>query len=386
MYYGATWSAAGSLIGNRAGQAGGGALLSGATIDWSGGLGVIEGNQAGAGGGVYLNGFTASVLSLGGASVRGNVATGSGGAVFANGSAAGSTVQMSAATELADNVALAYGGGIAAQGNLLLYLEELKARRNHAGLGGGAVATLVDDTAFAPILSVLNRDDGVAGCLHAPFDPLPDEYCVEFRENTAGVDGGALYLEEVTGSVDQAAFVANDAAGRGDAIALSPTGAASQLQMNSALFADHVAASEVLLVDSGAELIARHLSAGDNIGVPIRWNAGASGSLRNSAIADVAMVVDGAVGVLAGGCNAVFAAPTGGGSLGGSFDAGFTAADFAVDADRGRFQVDPGNGFLLDRCATGGATDIDEALRDATPDRGAFERGTAAVAVVYGKP
>ena len=386
MYYGSTWSPGGSLIDNRAGQLGGGALLSGATIDWGAGYGTIEGNQAGTGGGVYLHDVTSSALLLGHASVRGNVATGSGGAVFANGSQAGSTVQMTAATELEDNVAVAYGGGIAAQGHLLLYLKELKARRNHAGASGGAIATLLDDTGFAPNLIVFNRDDGVAGCLHAPIDPPADAYCVEFRENTAGIDGGALYLEEVTGSVDQAAFVANDAGGRGDAIALSPTGAASSLQMDSVLFADHVAASEVVLVDAGAELHAQHLSAGDNAGVPIRWSAGASGSLRNSAIADTAMVVDAAVGALPAECNAIFAAPSGGGSLSGSFDTGFTSADFAVDLDRGRFQVDPGNGFLLDRCKTGGATDIDEKMRDAVPDRGAFEHAAVAVAVVPAKP
>jgi hypothetical protein len=372
FYYGASWSPGGSLIGNSTGGDGGGAMLSGSTIDWSD-YGEIAGNVAGGlGGGVDLHCFNASSLSIAQGYVHGNAA-GSGGAIFANGfMGRPCAVQLTAATALEDNHASDDGGGIAAVGTAELHLQEIKARRNAADRNGGAIATIADD-AGVPEITVLNRDDGQPNCQHAPLVPGFDEYCVEFRDNTAGADGGALHLESATGSVAQAGFAGNDARGRGDAAVLGSSTGTANVTFDDVLFSDHVAASEVVWVRAGSTLTARQVTAASNAGVPLRWSAGSSGTLRNSAIADAAVVLDAGV-ALGGDCNALFAAPTGTGTLAGAFDVGLTATAFFTDPARGRFQVAPGAPLLDDRCTTGTVFDLDDAPRDALRDRGAFEQ------------
>jgi len=372
FYYGASWSPGGSLIGNSTGGDGGGAMLSGATIDWTD-YGEIAGNVAGGlGGGVDLHCFNASSLSIAQGYVHGNAA-GSGGAIFANGfMGRPCAVQLTAATALEDNHATDDGGGIGAVGTAQLYLQELKARRNRADRNGGAIATIADDVGV-PAVTVLNRNDGQPNCQHAPLVPGFDEYCVEFRDNTAGADGGALHLESATGSVAQAGFTGNDAGGRGDAVVLGSSNGTANVTFDDVLFSDHVAASEVVWVAGGSTLVAKQVTAAANTGIPVRWSAGSGGALRNSAIADARLFLDAGVAI-GGDCNALFAAPGGTGTLAGAFDVGLTNAAFFTDPVRGRFQVAPGAPLLDDRCTTGAAYDLDDGPRDALRDRGAFEQ------------
>ncbi len=123
---------------------------------------------------------------------------------------------------------------------------------------------------------------------------------------------------------------------------------------------------------AGASLDATHVTVAANGITGLHWDAGSTGSLFNSAVADDPIVIDPAVGVLSANCNAIPAATAG---LGGTNDVGLTAASF-TPGTRSPFEVDSTSALLFQACPLGLIGDIDNTDRSLTgPDaeRGAYD-------------
>jgi predicted outer membrane repeat protein len=222
---------------------------------------------------------------------------------------------------------------------------------------------------------VVHGDHSQDGCLvrSAGFN----QYCSEFRDNYAAGDGGAIFAEDGTITVEKSGFLANIADGQGSAILLQDNGAATpRLIATNDLFANNGRdpAKDMVRVAAGS-LTGMHWTSADNIGVPFHFGPNGAGSLRWSIVWDMAdVVVDTPAGVAAG-CS-MFRAWTG-------ILTGFNYVSqldpfFVTDPLRGDYQLDAAISInAVDKCSLGLPEDLDSHGRPDGPlmlwDRGSFE-------------
>ncbi len=367
---------------NTAGSLGGGLALRGAQINTIGRL-DFERNRAEYGGALALDcGGGATNMTTAFADWRDNVAMSHGGGAWIDNNSNVSCRLHTIVVTAEDNTAQYDGGAIAARGRVEFSSVEFYAHRNSAANGrGGAIAALDNNTSGGPRLSLTGASNLLyfapnSVCPHRIInDTTPDQYCVELRENHAAIDGAAIYMEEGLATIDRTAFLGNTVDGQAAAvITLEPSATTMAVaSLNGVIIADHTVET-LAVAHSGATLKAYHLSIGDNtVTTALDWRGGSEGQLFNSAVADAPVSIDSNTNAFSDDCNTIFSM-AGSRSLGGSFTAGFTSADFVTDAaGRGRFQP---SASMIDACATGSPFDMDNGVRaDGSFDQGAFESG-----------
>jgi predicted outer membrane repeat protein len=372
---------------------GGGLFVAGTASVFYADGGSINRNSAGRGGGVYAE---AGTITIDYQKINGNEALSEGGALRVT---AGATVDVNFG-HVKHNTAGTMGGGFAVPGGRLdlfgtdVFFNEagtdggagtitltgfVTAQNtwfhfNQATGRGGAWAVLAFDDVSNPRL-VVDGDRNQDGCLtrNAGFN----QYCSEFRGNSAAGGGGAIFAEDGTITVEQSAFLANTADAQGSAVLLQDNGAAiPNLTVTNTLFANNGLdpAKDIVRVAAGS-LRGIHLTSADNIGVPFHFGPNAAGSLRWSIIWDAAnVVIDTPAGVAAD-CS-MFRAWAGvltGGNYVDQLD-----PFFVTDLARGDYRLDAAISInAVDKCFIGLLQDLDSHPRPDGPltlwDRGSFE-------------
>ncbi|MDH4168931.1 MAG: hypothetical protein OEW42_05005, partial [Acidimicrobiia bacterium] len=188
--------------------------------------GILD-NTASFGGGI--DGAPGSLIDLNaGAAVTGNQAdTGGGLAVFSDsildvdGSTSGGSIDP---VLIADNSAVLTGGGLQIEASNAALLDTVHVHGNSADTGGGMyVASNAEVTEFG------SCDLNALGF---------EQYCNEFRGNSAVTAGGAVAVAGGVFSADQTAFIANSTSAEANGAGLLAAGSA-QVDLTAAMFLDH---------------------------------------------------------------------------------------------------------------------------------------------------
>ncbi|GIH10029.1 hypothetical protein Rhe02_80960 [Rhizocola hellebori] len=188
---------------------------------------TVRGNSAGFGGGIYGLGAGTIVRLDSGGVVTLNTATSNGAGVLVT---QGAAADLNAGADVTGNSATGFGGGLAVFSGSTLDadgdgLNAVDISGNTAGTVGGGIYTvgvstldtvhIVDNTATAEggglyigSTGTVTMTEGGA-CVATTF--TKEHYCNEFRDNTAGTTGGAIYATGGDFSTVQTAFVGNSA-------------------------------------------------------------------------------------------------------------------------------------------------------------------------------
>lgn len=189
--------------------------------------GTVNANSGGFGAGIYGVGAGTTVRIDGGGVVTANTTTSNGAGVLVTGSA---TADLNAGAEIRGNSATGFGGGLAVFSTSTLDADgdgvnAVEISGNTAGTIGGGIYTvgvstldtvhIVDNTAtneggglYIGSTGTVTMTEGGA-CVATTF--TKEHYCNEFRDNTAGTTGGAIYATGGDFTTVQTAFVGNSA-------------------------------------------------------------------------------------------------------------------------------------------------------------------------------
>ncbi len=208
-------------------QLGAGVFTEGGSTVTVGSGGTVNANSGGYGAGIYGYGAGTTIRVNDGGVVTANTATSNGAGVLVTQSA---TADLNAGADIRGNSASGFGGGVAvfapatldADGN---GSDAVEISGNSAGTFGGGIYSsgastletvhIVDNTATAEGGGVYIPSSGSvtmtedSACGPATFSK--EHYCNEFRDNTAGTTGGAVYTNGGDFSARQTAFVGNTA-------------------------------------------------------------------------------------------------------------------------------------------------------------------------------
>jgi len=290
------------------------------------------------------------------------------------------------------NLSLDAGGGMFLNGPSSVVCYSCLFLSNTANTDGGGVAVYIDGNSNRPTLSMDGRL-GVEGCDGDPLSqPAADEYCSEFRENSAGSKGGGLFMETGDATIERTAFLENRAVGEARAIDLFSNDG-PVLELTNSLVAENTGTGTlaVVVVGNGSTLNAEHMTVTGNTGVPVRYNSTASGYFKRSIVWDAsAFTVNGSGHSITATCSSFGLTGGGSGVAGAGSVTGVNIADpldpqFTTTA-RGNYRLNwvsqANHSPEIDACNTGLSPDMDDITRPVskvtgttTPyDRGAFER------------
>jgi len=198
----------------------------GATVT-VGGSGAVSGNSGGFGAGIYGLGAGTTVRVNQDGTVSGNTATSNGGGILVTLSA---LADLNAGADVTGNSATGWGGGIAVFSPATLDADgsnvaPVLVSGNSAGTVGGGIWSsgasaldtvhIVSNTATAEGGGLYIPSTGAVTVTEnsacGPASLTKEHYCNEFRSNTAGTTGGAVYATGGDFTAVQIAFVGNHA-------------------------------------------------------------------------------------------------------------------------------------------------------------------------------
>lgn len=278
--------------------------------------GTVSANTGGFGTGIYGLGAGTTVRVNRDGTVSGNSATSNGGGVLVTLSAA---ADLNAGAEVTGNSAAGWGGGVAVFSPATLDADgdnvgPVTVSSNTAGSFGGGIwssgastldtiviadniATTEGGGLYVPSSGTVTVTES-AGC--GPAGLTKEHYCNEFRDNTAGTTGGAVYTTGGDFTAVQTAFISNAAANAAVIMAFGD----SVINVRAALV---ISNTETIAADEG--LITGHdTSSTTLVGVTFADQTEAFFDTDDTATATVSRVLTttttlGLVAIPAGACN-----------------------------------------------------------------------------------
>lgn len=334
---------------------------------------LYQENSAYDGGGVYLTGNGTTLYLRSASQVQGNQASHHGGGIYATGQA---SVLLNNA-RVSENGAAYDGGGIYLSSSATLNMLSSKLNENTAGDNGGGLfatggAQLLISTDFihSTALAAAPARSGLHAASCNPFSLPADTYCSEVRGNTAGDNGGGIFMDGNSNGIFESTVLLSNTAAQGAALDLTD----GLAWLHSVLLASNTttglsgAAAHVL--DSGGpgatDLYVYQSTFTGNSYYAVKYEASTAGEFENNIVWG-----NGHKGLytllVSVSCN-----DTQGGALSGSGN--ISQDPLFTTTSRGSYRLRYGSP-AVDACSTGETPDLDGRSRPQSTayDMGAFE-------------